>query len=305
MSQINQNNTKSTKTARMVFCGGLGNQLFQYAVYLYLKKIGVSAIPDLDAYKYEAYHNGFEVQKIMSVDFENLITEVEKYREQHDIKKNEFRRILKLIRLKLLGYKTIYDTQASSPSELDKILRQHNKIQLAGFFQSPKFIDIVENTLRNQFYDNICLGEKCEETLLSVKGRNTVSLHIRRGDYLDIPIYNVFDGLGYYERAVEYFRSKIESPLFMIFSNDPQWVKENLNLGKDSVSITYNNGKDSYKDLLMMTRCQHNIIANSSFSWWGAWLNPNKNKIVVCPTMWFRDKMSSAIVPDSWIKMGN
>lgn len=295
------------RTVRLVFSGGLGNQLFQYATYLYLKTRHkeIKVIPDLYAYRYDAYHYGFEVQKLFDVDFKKQIEATEKYRFENHRQRSEWRRIVRLGWLKARGYRTIYDTEADCPKALDKVLDEKSHILLAGFFQNPSFVENISVELLNRFKSGTNLGNECESILGKINGRISVSLHIRRGDYLDIPQYNVFNGLDYYMRSVDYFRKRFDSPIFLIFSNDPEWVKDNLGLQSDSVVVTCNQGEYSYRDMLMMSRCNHNIIANSSFSWWGAWLNSNPNKIVVCPTEWFKDKMSSFIVPESWIKIDN
>ena len=294
-------------TVRLVFSGGLGNQLFQYATYLYLKTHHpeLKVFPDLFAYRYDAYHNGIEVQKIFDIDFKEEIGQIEKYRIENHPRKSEFRRIARLCGLKAQGYKTIYDRDADSPASLDLLLQKHAHILLAGFFQNPSFAETVSAELLDQFNPNKYLSEECERVLAGIEGRVSVSLHIRRGDYLNIPQYQVFNGLDYYKRSINYFRDRFHSPVFLIFSNDPDWVRNHLELELDSIPVTCNQGVNSYRDLLMMARCNHNIIANSSFSWWGAWLNNNPDKTVICPTEWFKGKMSSSVVPKSWLKFGN
>ncbi len=296
-----------SRSIRLVFSGGLGNQLFQYALYLYLKKMNSDAeiIPDLRAYRYDAYHFGFEVQKLFNVDFAETISTTENYRLKKNTKQPEIARIARILWLKICGYKTIYDSTVNTPQILDEVLSKYKRVVLAGFFQNPTFINEIATDLRKNFDSEVDLGEECRHILEQVHGRTTISLHIRRGDYLNIPAYNVFNGLDYYKRAVKYFKGVIESPLFMIFTNDPEWVADNLHIDADSIAVTCNKGSNSYRDLIMMSKCDHNIIANSSFSWWGAWLNPNPQKIVICPAEWFKGKMSSEVVPQSWIKIEN
>lgn len=295
------------RSVRLVFSGGLGNQLFQYAVYLYIKYYhkNVKIIPDLNAYRYDAYHQGFEVQKLFNVDFKDTVIKVESYRKSVSHKQSEILRILRLLNLKLRGYKTVYDSLVESPDTLAEIIGKNKNVLLAGFFQNPSFADSVRSEILRNINSDLNLGEDCDNILKLLDKRNTVSIHIRRGDYLNIPSYNVFNGLDYYVRAIEYFKSKLENPLFVVFSNDSQWVKDNLTIDKATIFVECNKGADSYKDLILMSKCNHNIIANSSFSWWGAWLNPNPSKQVVCPTEWFKGKPSSSVVPDSWIKFGN
>lgn len=211
----------------------------------------------------------------------------------------------RILWLKICGYKTIYDSTINTPQILDKVLSKYKRVVLAGFFQNPTFINEIATDLRKNFDSEVDLGEECRHILEQVNGRTTISLHIRRGDYLNIPAYNVFNGLDYYNRAIKYFKSVVESPLFMIFTNDPEWVANNLHIDADSIVVICNKGSHSYRDLIMMSKCDHNIIANSSFSWWGAWLNPNPQKIVICPAEWFKGKKSSEVVPESWIKLEN
>lgn len=295
------------RKVRLVFCGGLGNQLFQYAAYLYIKTrhIDIYITPDIDAYRYESYHNGFEVQKIFDVEFKERIEKVEKFRLAHNSPQSEVHRIARICWYRFRGYKTIYDSEVNSVIALDNILSQHKRVQLAGYFQNTSFVENISVNLLKTFDSNKYLGDECDSILETIAGRTSVSLHIRRGDYLNIPNYDVFNGLDYYKRSIAYIRERFEDPIFLIFSNDPEWVKQNLDLESDSIVVTCNQGENSYRDMLLMSRCSHNIIANSTFSWWGAWLNMNPDKIVICPTMWFKDRMSNSMVPESWVKLGN
>jgi hypothetical protein len=136
--------------------------------------------------------------------------------------------------------------------------------------------------------------------------KNAVSIHIRRGDYVLNTSTNKHHGvcnLDYYEAAVEYIREKIESLTFFIFSDDIAWVKENLKLD-NAVFVSSPEIKD-YEELILMSKCKHNIIANSSFSWWGAWLNQNPDKIVIAPRQWTTKKTADEldILPKSWIQI--
>ena len=101
---------------------------------------------------------------------------------------------------------------------------------------------------------------------------------------------------------MKYIKKRIDTPHFYIFSNDSLWVKENLKLDNMTI-VDWNSGKDSYKDMLLMSKCKHNIIANSSFSWWGAWLNNNSNKIVISPDKWFNDIEAPDVICDEWVKI--
>ncbi len=137
--------------------------------------------------------------------------------------------------------------------------------------------------------------------LNSIKNSNSVSLHVRRGDYLKIKNINVLD-VDYYMKAVDYIKKNVEKPMFYIFSDDLDWCKNNLGFLNNCnyVDLT----QTEIDDLKLMSFCQHNIIANSSFSWWGAWLNQNPKKIVIAPKEWLiNDPGSSNVILSDWIKL--
>ncbi len=142
-----------------------------------------------------------------------------------------------------------------------------------------------------------------------IKSVNSVSLHIRRTDFKNTKS-NTTHGicsLEYYGEAVKFISNKLVDPHFFVFSDDINWAKENLNLPYKLTFISGNSGDKSYIDMQLMSVCKHNIIANSSFSWWGAWLNSNMNKIVIAPRMWFFNKelniQTNDLIPDEWIRM--
>ena len=151
------------------------------------------------------------------------------------------------------------------------------------------------------------LSEKNKNILEEIKKRNSISIHIRRGDYVnDINAKKILGdncNLLYYQKAIEYIYSVITSPFFYIFSDEPEWVKNNFSFLENSLIIDWNKGKDSWQDMMLMSHCKHNIIANSSFSWWGAWLNNNNNKIVIAPKKWFNTFEAPYIVPNEWIRI--
>lgn len=134
---------------------------------------------------------------------------------------------------------------------------------------------------------------------------NAVSIHVRRGDYLE-PKYWKTTGcvcqLPYYLNAIAEMNKRISQPSYYVFSDDIAWVKENLPLPK-AFFIDWNKGTESWQDMMLMSRCRHHIICNSTFSWWGAWLNPRENKTVIMPERWFRHCETPDICPDKWIKV--
>jgi hypothetical protein len=137
-----------------------------------------------------------------------------------------------------------------------------------------------------------------------------VSVHIRRGDYVTNSHTNAVHGtcsLEYYENAINYISEKVKAPHFFVFSDDYKWALENFKNRSYPVTCISNNADKNYEDLTLMYNCKHHIIANSSFSWWGAWLNPNEDKIVIGPKQWFKSKKQSTdtkdVMPKEWVKM--
>ena len=125
---------------------------------------------------------------------------------------------------------------------------------------------------------------------------NSVSIHIRRGDYLVCDLLKNLLPLFYYEAAIKYILEKVESPIFFIFSNDIEWCKNNLKINFPTYYIDWNKGKESFRDMQLMSLCKYNIIANSSFSWWSVWLNNNEEKNIIAPKRWFVDEQKNELL---------
>jgi hypothetical protein len=187
------------------------------------------------------------------------------------------------------------------------ILAAGDNVYLAGYFQSEKYFHDQADILRLDFTlrpeIEVCLNQ---ELLAAMERSASISLHIRRGDYVHHAETNRFFGVcspQYYQRCMEHMATQIRNPVFFLFSDDPDWVKENLRLWHPGILVSNGRLKD-YEELWFMSRCRHHIIANSSFSWWGAWLNPRPDKIVCAPEEWFADKSlnTSDVVPAGWVR---
>ena len=139
----------------------------------------------------------------------------------------------------------------------------------------------------------------------SLRSQNSVGIHIRRGDYLRNPFHGVLP-LEYYEVAMDYFRARISQPVFYCFTDDPKWVRDTFPLSSHFILCSDNYSKSDFHDLQLMATCRHQIIANSTFSWWAAWLNANPDKIVIAPNRWFSQSENSfstgCMVPSSWLR---
>ena len=181
------------------------------------------------------------------------------------------------------------------------------KCYLMGNWQSERYFSQVAEIIRRDLSFKTPLTDRNAELMELMDKIEVVSLHVRRGDIASNLASMAIHGLcslEYYRRAIEYVTVRVAKPEFVIFSDDMTWVRENLSIDYPCHYVDHNKGFESYNDMHLMSLCDHHIIANSSFSWWGAWLNPKGNKIVVAPQRWFLANYdSSDIVPSSWIQI--
>lgn len=262
--------------------GGLGNQMFQYAMYKSLEKKGkLVKLDSKSFYETKKEHNGYELERIFDIKPNKPTKEdLEKFDE------NNISTLFKIKR-KLFGDKKfVYDTKEYV---FNKDVYKLKNSYLNGYWQSIKYFEGIENDIKKDFRFKNQLDNKNLEILNEIENSNSISIHIRRGDYMSPENYNMYGCIAtptYYKKAIKVIEEKIENPTFFVFSNDMDWVKKNIQINSRVFYIDINSGNGSYKDMQLMSNCKHNIIANSSFSWWGAWLNENKNKIVIAPKKW-------------------
>lgn len=182
---------------------------------------------------------------------------------------------------------------------------------LSGYFQNECYFSSAGEELRTVFTFVPVRSEANARLARTIRAaENPVSIHVRRGDYLNVANqgFHGLCSLDYYARAIDIIRSRVSNPTFFVFAaDDPQWAREAftpLGLG-DSILGDENAGPDSYEDMRMMSLCKHHIIANSTFSWWGAWLGGYPDKIVVCPERWFAEPQLAHVNPalPGWIRI--
>ncbi|MEL0438983.1 alpha-1,2-fucosyltransferase [Phycobacter sp. K97] len=173
---------------------------------------------------------------------------------------------------------------------------------LHGYWQSERYFAGIADRIRSDFIFPEFSNTQNAEMADRIHGCNAISLHVRRGDYLALAAHVLCDQ-AYYEAALARILDGLSgTPTVFVFSDDPQWAKENLPLPCEKIVVDFNGPETDFEDMRLMTLCQHNIIANSSFSWWAAWLNPNPEKRVTGPAQWFGDPKlhNPDILPDSW-----
>lgn len=284
------------------FAGGLGNQLFQYSFYKFLEKKEKEVFADLNWFKRNNIHNGYELQKIFKIELKKAMEE--------DILslKGKIEGVSRKInrRIGLYKFKT-YKTERKKYN-LDNEILYYDNLYLEGYWQSISYIVPIENELRKKFIFKPFIDDKNKKLVKDLEKNNSVSIHIRRGDYIKKrrhrKLYNNICDLKYYKNAINIIRKKINNPVFYIFTNDMDWVKENIK-GENFNYVDWNRGDNSFRDMQLMSLCKHNIIANSTFSWWGAWINNNKNKIVISPKKMINKKIDfSNAFPNDWKKIG-
>ncbi len=288
--------------------GGLGNQMFQYAAGRSLAlrlqdelKLDLSflnqKITDVKITRREFELDGFNLDVKIVTDqevFSFLKWEINFFYKR-------LKRVLPFVTSKKVFRENQYQFN-------ETFFFQKKNCLLIGYWQSEKYFARNVEQIRKDFgfidKPNLVLKEIEKE----ITSCNSVSMHIRRGDYMANPEtakYHPVCSIEYYKDAAELIAQKIPSPVFYVFSDDIKWAKENIRLNFEIRFIAPYVGKKDIDDMRLISLCKHNIIANSSFSWWGAWLSRNENKTVIAPLKWFNDPAinTSDLIPPNWIRI--
>lgn len=265
------------KTIKLM--GGLGNQMFQYAFGVLL---GKHVKYDISWFNEVKLHPEWTFREY-ELDFWNINPVLT------DKQKSKILGVFKV--------KKIYENPVNVYNP--KLLKTKNGI-FEGYFQVAQYYDDIREILLKDFVPRNNPGSRNKKMINLIRKTNSVSIHIRRGDYVNLQHFHGLCGLDYYRKSIDFITKNIKNPYLFIFSDDMQWVKKNLKTDAPCEYIDFNNGSDSAWDMWLMANCKHNIIANSSFSWWGAWLNQNPNKIVIAPKQWFSNGSKTDIVPVNW-----
>lgn len=277
------------------FSGGLGNQLFQLGYFLELKKRELDEIKiDIIECNQFNVHNGFEIEKILDIKLPIAnICEIKMKRYLGD-------GIFIKIARKLMPKKSHIIQEKFNFCE--EYLNLKDKY-IQGFWQSEKFFFLVKDELR-ELLRQVKLDDINRKLIEKYKDRIIVSLHIRQGDYLNHPLHGGICTKKYYKKAVDYAKRKFDENeiIWLIFSNDEVSFLDYLCLD-DIVVVDWNKEEKSFQDMILMSKANCNIIANSSFSWWGAYIN-DKN-IVIGPQKWFNsDEINTSdVMPMNWIRV--
>lgn len=281
--------------------GGLGNQLFQYAAGLHL-----------------AHHHNTEIKVDLGL-LKNPANETDTLRNyelqylkhppliasEHEIKRLTkasipFRFIDKL----LPSYKRQVYNEKYFTYDV-KFLQAGNNVYLKGYRQSEKYFLPIADIIRQRFQFQPGIIQTVQDFGNNLKTVNSASIHIRRGDYTKKTIkhYHGVVTPSYYQEAMAILQTKVTDLHLYVFSDDINWVKEHIKFPIPATFVSNDISTTPYEDFYLMACCRHNIVANSSFSWWAAWLNDNEQKIVIAPKNWFTRRGPSAkdLLPSQWI----
>ena len=279
--------------------GGLGNQLFQYAAAKNISSRN-NTILKLDISNYEV-----NVDDVTSRSYRLGIFNIEEsFATKQDVSD-------------MIGGYIAKITQSIKPFHLQKCIKEQSfnydervemicgSVYLEGYWQSEKYFKSIsdalkkEVTLKKTNYTHLDLKQLMQAT-------NSVAMHIRRGDYATSPIANKYHGLcelSYYYRSLKYINDRVFKAVIFVFSDDITWVKKNIKFQQPVHYVSSINTDLDHIEFSLMTQCKHFIIANSSYSWWGAWLGECEEKIVCAPKKWFNHPINTSdLIPTKWIK---
>ncbi|MDF7806157.1 alpha-1,2-fucosyltransferase [Pontiellaceae bacterium B12219] len=295
--------------------GGLGNQMFQYAFYLLMqKKTGLVKL-DVSDYGNYTLHNGLELARVFNCVGEGMLANEEELKVKKDDR--AWRRVRKWLGKLFFRnpnhfIKKTHFIEPHSSKFIENVEALAGKY-LDGYWQNEKYFLGFRHELLERFHwqglkpENLDLAQK-------MKQQNSVALHIRRLDQpksivewfyrLKLQISYRACSKFFYLNAVDRMKKELSNPVFYVFTDNIKWVRKNLDLGGNAVVVDWNRGEDSYQDMYLMSQCRHNIISASSFSWWGAWMNKNPEKIVIAPKKWMnRLQKTEYIIPAKWQKI--
>lgn len=287
--------------------GGLGNQMFQYATGLSLaKKHNTELLIDTSFLSKDS--NDQYTKRNFELDCFNFDFKIAN---DNDLKpfvklnNGKFRRYLQRNFPFLFSYVNISESGMAYNKQFENF---PNNTYLNGFWQSDKYFKNISDVLYTIYSPKEKINEINKNWLNKIEATQSVSLHIRRGDYItnkNALSHHGICELDYYYSAISHIKEKQSNIEIFVFSDDLQWCKTHLEFTNSINFVDANEKENMHLDIFLMSICKHNIIANSSFSWWGAWLNQNPKKIVIAPQKWFANTAldTTDLIPKDWIKL--
>jgi len=255
--------------------GGLGNQLFQYAYGRSLELSGKKVIFDISFFN--GHKNDIDTARNFKLNYFNIS------------QTTQFSNIYKKEHILYKIYKKIFHVES--------------------FFQNEKYFKHIQDSIRHEYTLKNPLTQEAELWKRDIlEKEHSVSLHVRRGDYVQDRQTSLYHGtcdIAYYTRAVSLLSNTFQKLHIYVFSDDIEWARNNIDYPEHTISYVSSVKIPDYEELYLMSLCTHNIIANSTFSWWGAWLGTQTNKMIIAPTQWTSTKTATEldILPTSWIQV--
>ena len=292
---------RSRKVIITKLMGGLGNQMFQYAlgrrlayergVPLKLDLTWFSDAPNMGADTVREYVlDGWRIQASIATSEDLSCLPA----------RNSF-----LARLGLAPSRAIRERGFAFNAA---VLRAPRSVHLTGYWQSEKYFKTIRDTLLRDFTLAAPPCPHAAQLLPQLRELRPIAVHVRRGDYVRNRVTNAFHGLcsiEYYKAAAARLAEQVSEPAFLLFSDDVDWTRDNLRLKWPATYVQHDSACSPHQDIWLMSHCSHHIIANSSYSWWGAWLCPNVEKTVIAPKQWFRNPQIDTrdLIPEGWARI--
>ncbi len=289
--------------------GGLGNQMFQYAAARRLAHVNAEVLK-LDTRWFGKEAPG-DTARRYELDVFTLVADNAAADDSDRLRGRDTRRWPKIVKRLMNGIG--YAVPSSYITEKHfhfnpEILQITGDAYLDGYWQSEKYFRDAAEIIRSDFQLVAEPQGMNRETLTMIEESNSVSIHVRRGDYITNASAAAYHGtlpLDYYHAALQTVQERVENPHLFVFSDDPGWVKDHLQTSLPVVYVEGNGARSASEDLRLMSVCKHHIVANSSFSWWGAWLGSARDSVVVAPERWFSDQVinTADLVPEGWLRL--
>ena len=277
---------------------GLGNQMWQYAFSLNYVLRNIPVKYDLSCYQRRQVHNGFELEKV----FPTITLNKASLRDVFFFVETKFENGENKFCLK--KNRSIVQETPETEFSYDPSFMQKDNTFFEGFWQHINYFEKNFDEIKRAYIFNpINISDSYNYFMMEqILHSNAIAVHIRRGDYLQSPVLLTLD-MNYYDQALAHIKESISNPSFYIFSDDIEWAKQNIK-ESNAVFVQQEKKDNYYRDMQLMSMCKHNIIANSSFSWWAAWLNNYEKKIVIAPSKWVTHTIDiNALIYPGWIQI--
>jgi len=290
--------------------GGLGNQMFQYAAGRALAyRLGTPLKLDVSGFEFylENKNVDFRHYHLSHLNIvEDIATEEDLSHFKDKLTKKSSR--IKNFFIKIIGNKDYMVYKEKYFHYDKKFSRLDGNIYISGYWNSENYFMSIKDIIKTEFSYKSRPDIKNRYVLDKINSLNSIGVHIRRGDYISNYKANRLHGvcdISYYQHCIKHISEKVSNPHFFIFSDDIDWARENLSLPFPMTIVDYNGPLDGHEDMRLMSHCKHQIIANSTFSWWAAWLNSNPDKIILAPKQWFRLEKYNIkdLLPEGWITL--